>query len=133
MHGVCRLEIEALCDQYGVIKFEDTYLSGFGFDEDNRLMWPPTYDYLIEDADDISGGRRNAIPIVSRTMHSQRPDVHPLNPYQPNSMYIPMDQDPLESSDAYFKPEAWWPLLEEEVREKEKQKEEAAAEATAAN
>jgi hypothetical protein len=128
----CRSEIEALCDQYGVVKFEDTYLEGFGFDDDNRLTWPPTYDYLIEDAHDISTGRRNSIPIVSRAMHSQRPDVHPLNPYQPDKMYIPMGRDMLETSDAYFKPEAWWPLLQEEVREKERAKREQDAAAAAA-
>jgi hypothetical protein len=104
-------------DQYGVIRFEDSFIEGFGFDEDFRLVWPPTYDYLIEDADDIATGRRFAIPIVTEALHTQDPNVHPLNPYQPDSMYIPMGQDLLETADAYFKPEAWWPLLDEQVRE----------------
>lgn len=129
---MCRLEIEALVDQYGVVAFEDTFLEGFSFDEDNKLLWPPTYDYLIEDAGDIATGRRNAVPIVSKAMHSARPDVHPLNPYQPDSMYIPMDQELMEPSSAYFKPEAWYPLLEQQVKDEERQKEEAQAKQAAA-
>lgn len=100
--------MEALVDQYGLVQFEDGFIEGFDFDEDNRLVWPEAYSSLVGDEPEVAKGRRNAIPIVTDALHSTNPLVYPRNPYQPDGMYNPMSNDLMEDCSKYFKQESMW-------------------------
>lgn len=95
-------------DQYGLVKFEDSFIDGFDFDDDNRLVWPDTYAELVGDEQEVAKGRRNAIPIVTEALHSSHPLVHPRNPYQPEGMYTPMSSSVMEDCSKYFKQDSMW-------------------------
>lgn len=100
--------MEALVDQYGLVQFEDSFIEGFDFDDDNRLVWPDTYASVVGDEEEVAEGRQNAIPIVKEALHSSHPHIHPRNPYQPDGMYIPMSKNLMEDCDKYFKQDAMW-------------------------
>jgi hypothetical protein len=101
------VEIEQLTHQHPIVPFHDCYIDGFGFDEEHRILWPKSYEYLVKDVEETAIGRPHAIPIVSEALHVSSPNVHPLNPYQPEGMYVPMSTDFLGTPDIFFESKAW--------------------------
>ena len=114
-HVLNRIDAQALLAKHDVKMFKDCLVDGFGFNADRTLIWPSHYDDLVNDRDETATGRRSAIPIVSKAMHSVAPHVHPLNPYQLPDQYHPMSQEYVEGLEDLYNPEAWRTLKDTAV------------------
>ena len=101
----CRRDIEELFMEHRPKMFLDGSNAGFGFDDDFKLVWPESYDSIVQDGDAIKKGRRHAAtPLAGPSTYWQGQSKIAINPV-PVGMYTP--EPHLELDMTVFKPEAF--------------------------
>ena len=96
----CRHRIEDIVAQHPPKVFVDEGTRGFGFDEDNRLIWPPAYDGIAQAA---SIAREHVARVEPSSFEPYPYDKAPLNPLANYVSLLGQDKP----QDAVYHPEAF--------------------------